>query len=83
MEQLSLMDFQDLCYSILSGERSVQDTIDVYNNRRDVLNKLSFLNHLLSYKNIHKDIYYKFFTKSILCFETKLLNSIKTKIFKK
>ena len=42
MDNLSLMDFQDLCNSILSGEKSIQDTIDVYNNRRDVLNKLSF-----------------------------------------
>lgn len=73
MEQLSLMDFQDLCYSILSGERSVQDTIDVYNNRRDVLNKLSFLNHLLSYKNIHKDNLLQVLHKIYLMFRNKII----------
>ena len=72
MDNLSLMDFQDLCNSILSGENSIQDTIDVYNNRRDVLNKLSFLNHLLCYKNIHKDNLLQVLHKIYLMFQIRI-----------
>ena len=66
------MDFQDLCNSILSGEKSIQDTIDVYNNRRDVLNKLSFLNHLLCYKNIHRDNLLQVLHKIYLMFQIRI-----------
>jgi len=72
MDNLSLMDFQDLCNLILSGEKSIQDTIDVYNNRRDVLNKLSFLNHLLCYKNIHKDNLLQVLHKIYLMFQIRI-----------
>ena len=84
MDNLSLMDFQDLCNSILSGEKSIQDTIDVYNNRRDVLNKLSFLNHLLCYKNIHKDNLLQVLHKNfILCFKSESKNYHLTPILDK
>ena len=72
MEQLSLVDFQNLCDSILIGEKSVQEPFDVYNTRRDVLNKMSFLNHLLSYKNIHKGTLLEVLHKVYLMFQKKI-----------
>tara|TARA_Y100000389_G_scaffold141859_1_gene139791 strand:+ start:342 stop:1397 length:1056 start_codon:yes stop_codon:yes gene_type:complete len=72
MEQLSLGDFDNLCDEILNGEKSIQDQFDVYNNRRDILNKMSFLNHLLSYKNIHKDNLLEILYKIYLMFQKRI-----------
>ena len=72
MEQLSLIDFNNLCDQILNGEKSIQDQFDVYNNRRDILNKMSFLNHLLSYKNIHKNNLLEILYKIYLMFQKKV-----------
>ena len=54
-EQWLLINFQELLKSILNGNRCIQEPISIANRRRDTSSKVSFLNLLLSYKNIHKD----------------------------
>ena len=54
-EQWSLINFQELLESILDGKRAIEDPIDIFNKRRDTSSKISFLNLLLNYNNIHKD----------------------------
>ena len=69
MEELwSLIDYQELLNSIINGSRNIQNPISISNKRRDTTSNISFLNHLLSYKNIDRgnilevlsDIYRKF-----------------------
>ena len=50
-EQWSLIDYQELIKSIINGSRNIQDPISISNKRRDTTSNISFLNHLLSYKN--------------------------------
>lgn len=83
MEQLSLIDFNNLCDSILNGEKSIQDQFDVYNHRRDILNKMSFLNHLLSYKNIHKDNLLETLYKIYLMFQKRIHDISSNEIIRK
>ena len=54
-EQWLLINYQELIKSILNGNRSIQEPISIANRRRDTTSSVSFLNHLLSYQNIHKD----------------------------
>lgn len=54
-EEWLLINFQELVNSILDGNRCIQEPIEITNRRRDTSSKVSFLNHLLSYQNIHKD----------------------------
>ena len=54
-EQWSLIDYQELIKSIINGSRNIQDPISISNKRRDTTSNISFLNHLLSYKNIHRE----------------------------
>ena len=55
MDELSFMNFQALLQKIVNGEISIQEPISIHNKRLDTLSKISFLNHLLNYKNIKKD----------------------------
>ena len=54
-EQWLLINYQELIKSILDGNRTIQEPISIANRRRDTTSSVSFLNHLLSYQNIHKD----------------------------
>ena len=83
MEQLSLVDFDDLCSLVLNGEKSIQEHFDVYNNRRDVLTKMSFLNYLLKYKNIHKDNLLKTLHHIYLLFQKRIHNLSTNEIIQK
>uniref|UniRef100_A0A6C0L324 Uncharacterized protein n=1 Tax=viral metagenome TaxID=1070528 RepID=A0A6C0L324_9ZZZZ len=51
----SYNDFDTLIQSVLCGEKSIQEPFIIYNKTGDKINKLSFINHLLAYENIHKD----------------------------
>lgn len=55
MDELSFMNFQVLLQKVINGEISIQEPISIHNKRLDTLSKISFLNHLLNYKNINKD----------------------------
>lgn len=55
MDELSFMNFQALLQKIINGDISIQEPISIHNKRLDTLSKISFLNHLLNYKNINKD----------------------------
>ena len=71
-EQWSLINFEELMNSILTGSRSVDGPIDIYNNRRDTLSKISFLNLLLSYENIHKDNLLEILHRMYIMFQRKI-----------
>ena len=71
-EQWSLINFDDLMNSILTGSRSVDSPIDIYNNRRDTLSKISFLNLLLSYENIHRDNLLEILHRMYIMFQRKI-----------
>lgn len=51
----SYIDFESLINSVLNGDKSIQEPFVIYNETGDKINKLSFINHLLAYENIHKD----------------------------
>ena len=53
--QWSYIDFDSLINSVLNGDKSIQEPFVIYNETGDKINKLSFINHLLAYENIHKD----------------------------
>lgn len=71
-EQWSLINFDELMNSILTGSRSVDSPIDIYNNRRDTLSKISFLNLLLSYENIHRDNLLEILHRMYIMFQRKI-----------
>ena len=54
-EKWSLLNFQELMKSILSGKRCIQEPILIPNKKRNTTAMFSFLSHLLSYQNIHKE----------------------------
>ncbi len=73
-EQWSLINFTELMDSILTGDRSIDDPIDIYNKRRDTLSKISFLNLLLNYNNIDKDNLLEVLYKIFIEFQSKINN---------
>ena len=54
-QKWSYIDFESLINSVLNGDKSIQEPFVIYNETGDKINKLSLINHLLAYENIHKD----------------------------
>tara|TARA_B100000902_G_C27300691_1_gene912610 strand:+ start:1215 stop:2225 length:1011 start_codon:yes stop_codon:yes gene_type:complete len=55
MDDKYFLNFQKLMKKITEGEIPIHEPIDIHNKRLDTLSKISFLTHLLSYRNINKD----------------------------
>ena len=69
MDDVKLLNFQSLMKKIINGDLSIQDPLNIHNKRLDTLSKVSFLNHLLNYKNIDKENILEVLFKIYLMFQ--------------
>jgi len=89
-EQWDIMDFKTLLYKIKLGEISIQEPIHIHNKTHDIQQKISFLDYLLKYKNIHKQNIFLTLTNIYAVFcsyldeitENETISEMKYRIFK-
>ena len=72
MDDIKLLNFQSLMKKIINGDLSIQEPLNIHNKRLDILTKVSFLNHLLNYKNIDKENILEVLFKIYLMFQDQI-----------